>query len=106
MTAQDENIIVTSGAVVIATTTLRDMLPPERGGKGEGFQPRHLLGGMAATTLLLLLGQGAPEIAKAFAITSATVMFVYSGANIMEAFFTGADVSKRPGRPVGGKEIG
>lgn len=87
MTAQDENVIVTSGAVVIAVTTARDMLPPERGGTGEGFQPRHLLGGMAATTLLLLAGEAAPELAKAFAIMTATVAFLYGGANILEAFF-------------------
>lgn len=106
MNAADENVIVTGGAVVIAVTTLRDMLPPERGGTGAGFQPRHLLGGMAATTLLLLVGEAAPETAKGFAVVMATVAFLYSGANIMESFFTGADVSKRPNRPEGGKPIG
>lgn len=94
MTARDENVIVTSGAVVIAVTTARDMLPPERGGTGEGFQPRHLLGGMAATTLLLLAGEGAPELAKAFAVMTATVAFLYGGANILEAFFI-EDAPKR-----------
>ena len=89
MTAQDENVIVTCGAVVIAVTQARDMLPPERGGTGEGFQPRHLLGGMAATTLLLLAGEFAPELAKAFAIMTATIAFLYSGANILEDFFQG-----------------
>lgn len=87
MTEQDENVIVTCGAVVIGVTTLRDMLPPERGGLGDGFQPRHLLGGMAATTLLLLAGEGAPELAKAFAIMTATIAFLYGGANILEKFF-------------------
>ena len=87
MTDTDENVIVTCGAVVIAVTTARDILPPERGGLGEGFQPRHLLGGMAATTLLLLAGEAAPELAKAFAIMTATVAFLYGGANVLEAFF-------------------
>lgn len=87
MTGQDENTILTCGAVVIATTTVRDMLPPERGGLGVGFQPKHLLGGMAATTLLLLAAEGAPELAKAFAIMTATVAFLYGGANILEDFF-------------------
>lgn len=91
MTAADENTIVTCGAVVIGITTLRDMLPPERGGKGEGFQPTHLLGGMAATTMLLLAGQGAPQVAKAFAIMTATIAFLYSGANMAEQFFTGQE---------------
>lgn len=95
MTGQDENVIVTCGAVVIATTTLRDMLPPERGGLGEGFQPTHLLGGMAATTLLLLLGEAAPELAKAFAIMTATVAFLYGGANILEDFFQGPERGKK-----------
>lgn len=89
MSSGDENTIVLSGAIVIATTTLRDMLPPERGGLGDGFQPTHLLGGMAATTLLLIAGEGAPELAKAFAIMSATVAFLYGGANILETFFQG-----------------
>lgn len=98
MTSSDENTIVTCGAIVIATTTLRDMLPPERGGLGTGFEPTHLLGGMAATTLLLLAGNGAPELAKAFAIMSATVAFLYGGANIVETFFQGPPERKRKGR--------
>ncbi len=95
MNAQDENVIVTAGAVVIATTTLRDMLPPERGGLGVGFQPKHLLGGMAATTLLLLAGEAAPELAKAFAVMTATIAFLYGGANIMESFFLGTNETKK-----------
>lgn len=95
MNAADENIIVTSGAVVIGVTTLRDMLPPERGGLGIGFQPRHLIGGMAATTFLLLAGEAAPELAKAFAIMTATIAFLYGGANIMESFFLGTDETKK-----------
>lgn len=95
MTGHDESVIVTCGAVVVTTTTLRDMLPPERGGIGIGFQPRHLLGGMAATTLLLLLGEPAPELAKAFAIMTATVAFLYGGANIMESFFLGTDETRK-----------
>lgn len=94
MNAHDESVIVTCGAVVITVTTLRDMLPPERGGLGDGFQPRHLLGGMAATTILLLLGEPAPELAKAFAIMTATVAFLYGGANIMESFFLGQESGK------------
>jgi hypothetical protein len=97
MTAQDENVIVTCGAVVIAVTTARDFLPPERGGLGTGFEPKHLLGGMAATTLLLLAGEGAPELAKAFAVMTATVAFLYGGANILETFFFGEE-QKRSSR--------
>lgn len=96
MQASDENLIVTSGAVVIGISTLRDMLPPERGGLGTGFQPRHLLGGMAATTLMLLLGEGAPELAKAFAVMTATVAFLYEGAGMMEQFFAIQEPAKEP----------
>lgn len=100
MNPSDESTILTCGGIVIATVTLRDLLPPERGGSAQGFVPKHLLGGMAATTLLLVAGMGAPELAKGFAIIMATVSFLYSGANVMESFFTDVDVSKRPNRPI------
>lgn len=88
-------MIVTSGMVIIGITQLRDLLPEDRGGNGEGFQPRHLLGGMAATTMLLLFGEVAPELAKAFAVMTAVIAFVYSGAGIAESFFVGQEEKPR-----------
>lgn len=83
----NERTIINCAFVTIGVSTARDFLPSEKGGTGLGFVPPHVLGGMATFTMLLLADGFVPELAKAFSVLIATIMFLYSGADILQATF-------------------
>lgn len=84
-----EDTIITCAFVTIASTTASDVMPKKYGGRATGFDFRHIIGGMAAYTLLLVAAKGAPKVASSFAILIATIAFLYNGTPLLERFFTG-----------------
>lgn len=89
MSAASEDTIITCAFVTIASTVGSDVMPKQYGGREHGFDFRHILGGMAAFTLLLIADKGAPKVASSFAILIATIAFLYNGTPLLERFFTG-----------------
>jgi hypothetical protein len=84
-----EDTIITSAFVTMASTTASDVMPKKYGGRETGFDFRHIIGGLAAFTLLLLMEKGAPNLASSFAILIGTIAFLYNGTPLLERFFTG-----------------
>lgn len=86
MSQNTDSAIVTAAFVTIGSTVAADVMPPKYGGSGKGFDFRHIIGGMAAFTLLLILGQFAGSLAVAFAIMLAVISLLTKGAPVLEAF--------------------
>lgn len=86
MSAKTDNAILSCAFVTIGSTVASDIMPVKYGGQAKGFDFRHIIGGTAAFTLLLMLGQFADNLAMAFAIMVATIAFLYNGAPLLEAF--------------------
>jgi hypothetical protein len=89
MSSNAEDTIITAAFVTIGSTVASDVMPKKYGGSGHGIDMRHVIGGMAAFTLLLLMEKGAPSLASAFAILIGTIAFLYNATPLLERFFTG-----------------
>lgn len=84
--ASPDDTIVTCAFVTIGSTVASDVMPKKYGGRGTGYDFRHIIGGMAAFTLLLLMAKFAGSLASAFAIMTAVIAFLYNGAPLLEKF--------------------
>lgn len=87
--SNSEDTIITAAFVTIGSTVAADVMPTKYGGHASGFDFRHIIGGLSAFTLLLLMEKGAPNLAASFAILIGTVAFLYNATPLLERFFTG-----------------